>query len=104
VPIEAIFELGQVGRGMLPADGMVRTGDRVLGVPEQRIDPVELRICHAGTPTADDMALISVGGRIVGPEASEAIAVTGASLFGFDLARFWKTLAQWAEARNTSQC
>jgi hypothetical protein len=83
---------------------MVRTGDRVLGVPEQRIDPVELRICHAGTPTADDMALISVGGRIVGPEASEAIAVTGASLFGFDLARFWKTLAQWAEARNTSQC
>lgn len=104
MPIEAIFELGQVGRGMLLADGMIRTGDRVLGVTEQRIDPVELRICHAGTPTAGDMALISVGGRIEGPEASEAIAVTWASLFGFDLARFLKTLALWAEARNTSQC
>jgi len=59
---------------MLPADGMIGTGDRVLDVTEQRVDPVELRVRHAGTPTAGDMALMNVGSRIEGSKASEAVA------------------------------
>lgn len=53
---------------------MVRTGDRVLDVTKQGVDPIELWVRHAGTPTAADMALMNVVGRIEGPKTSEAIA------------------------------
>lgn len=50
--IEAILELGQAAWGMLPANGMVSGHDGVLDVTQQRVDPVELGVLHAGTPTA----------------------------------------------------
>lgn len=59
---------------MLPAYGMIGTGDRVLDVTEQRVDPIELWVPHAGTPTAGDMAHMRVGRRIEGPEAPESVA------------------------------
>lgn len=59
---------------MLPTNGMVRAGDRILDIAEKRVDPVELRVLHAGTPTAADVALVNVGGGIEGAEASEAVA------------------------------
>lgn len=59
---------------MLPADGMVSASDGVLDVAEQSIDPVELRVCHAGTSSASDVVLMNVGGGIEGSEAFEAVA------------------------------
>ena len=46
---------------MLPADSMVRTGDRVLDVTQQSVDPVERGILHTGTPTPGDVTLMDIG-------------------------------------------
>lgn len=56
---------------MLPTDGMVIAGDRVLDVTEQSVVPIELRVRHAGTPSAGDVMLMNVGGRIEGSETPE---------------------------------
>jgi hypothetical protein len=42
---------------MLLPDGVVSASDRVLDVAEQGVDPVELRIRHAGTTASGDVAL-----------------------------------------------
>lgn len=49
-------------------------GDGVLDVVEQRVDPVERGVLHAGTPASSDMTLMSVSLRIGGTKAPEAIA------------------------------
>lgn len=59
---------------MLPADGMVSAGDRVLDVTQQGVDPVELGVLHTGTPTPGDVAVMDVAGRVEGSETPEAIA------------------------------
>lgn len=59
---------------MLPADGMVVAGDRILDVAQQGVDPVKLWVFHAGTPTARDDALVGVVWRVESPETPQTIA------------------------------
>jgi len=58
---------------MLTTDGVVGPGDRVLDVAEQGVDPVELRIRHAGTSTPGDVAFMDTGGGVKGSETPEAV-------------------------------
>ena len=55
---------------MLPPDSVVSSSDRVLDVAEQGVDPVELRIRHAGTTASGDVALVDAGGRVKGQSKS----------------------------------
>ena len=52
--IEAIFELGQIARGVLEVKSMESAGQRVLDVTQQGVDPLEGRMLSAGTATARD--------------------------------------------------
>jgi len=64
---------------MLLPDSVVSSSDRVLDVAEQGVDPVELRIRHAGTTASGDVALVDAGDRVKGPETVETIADNVAS-------------------------
>lgn len=59
---------------MLPADRMVSARDGVLDVAQQGVDPVELGVLHAGTPTSGDVAVVDIGGGIEGPKTAQAVA------------------------------
>jgi len=65
--------------GMLPPDSVVGSGDRVLDVSEQGVDPVELRIRDTNLTATGDVALMSAGGRVKGSETVKPIAEKVAS-------------------------
>lgn len=72
-PVEAVLEFGQVARGVLPANGMVRASDGVLDVAKKGVDPVERRAIYTGTSTAGDDALVGVVWCVEGPETIQTI-------------------------------
>lgn len=57
----------------MSTDGMLGAGSHVLDVAQHGVDPVELRVRHASTPTTANVALMGTSGLIEGSETSETV-------------------------------
>src|ERR1700722_3646150 len=73
-PVEAVFELGEVARYMLAADGTVGSDDRRLDVTQCRIDPFEGRRARRLRPRAGFDDLMRAAGIGHAGEAPKPVA------------------------------
>jgi len=53
---------------------MVSARDGFFDVTQQGVDPVEIRVLHAGTSIADDVAVVKVDRRVEGSKTPEPVA------------------------------
>src|SRR5512134_346026 len=96
VPIEAVFELGQVAGDVLLADGAVCAGDGGLDVAKRRVDPLEGGCQHRLAAGSGVDRLMRASGIRDTAEAAEAVADDGAGGIEATSGQFFDLLAPQA--------